>query len=138
MYQARATDSLLDAGFWDLLQKAHQVIVDTENKRGESQYWWLVASKCVRSSARTMDRHQLIDTLAGQPRELLVSLIDALADVSADLKTPKPPKSSGHGIFGFWKQSKDAVASHQGCRQAQRRPHGETWPCAWDLRHQKH
>lgn len=92
MYQARATDSLLDAGFWDLLQKAHQVIVDIENERGESQYWWLVASICVRSSAHTVDRHQLIDRLGGRPRELLVNLIDALADVSADLEDSEAPE----------------------------------------------
>lgn len=95
MYQARATDSLLDAGFWDLLQKAQQVIRDNENKRGESQYWWLVASICVRSRATAVNRHQLVDRLAGrQPLDLLVSLIDAVADVLADVEDSESSEAS--------------------------------------------
>lgn len=85
MHHPRATDSLLDAGFWDLLQTSKQVITDSENKRDESRYWWLIASICVRSSARTINRQELIDRLAGQPQDL-VSFIDALADALADAK----------------------------------------------------
>lgn len=95
IYQARATDSLLDAGFWDLLQKAHQVIKDTENKRGESQYWWLLASICVRSQANAVNRHQLVNRLADQKTPaLLVSLIDALADVLGDVEDSETSEPS--------------------------------------------
>lgn len=81
LYHARVDDSMLDDGFWDLLVHAHRLIQGRTSGLLEGQYWHLLASIAIHSSADSTDRAALIDELARNSESGLASFFDALADI---------------------------------------------------------
>lgn len=71
LHHPRVSPALLDSGFWAQLLAAEPV-VGQDDQRFESQYWRLLASVAVFSTASSVDRDALIDdlTIRSQPQAL--------------------------------------------------------------------
>ncbi|MFK4852317.1 SIR2 family protein [Microbacterium sp. ZW T6_19] len=84
LHHPRANDAMLDAGFWRLLTSAHDLIANLGSEHGlERQYWWMMASICIRSAANDVDAPALFARLVepDQVRSFVAAMADVLHDV---------------------------------------------------------
>ena len=84
LHHPRVNDAMLEAGFWDLLINAHDLIAGLSSEHGLAhQYWWMMASICIRSSATVADGAAFFASLTDPDQRS--SFIKALADVLNDI-----------------------------------------------------
>lgn len=104
MHNPRANNAFLGAGFWRLLQSVSSYFSNLSNDHVASQYWPLLASICIHSSATVVDRDDLVDQLAAQETTAsIVNFINALADALEhvdDLVSQQAWNSWIHDLIG--------------------------------------
>ncbi|MGN7975968.1 SIR2 family protein [Microbacterium sp. 22195] len=84
LHHPRANDAMLEAGFWQQLTSAHVLIADLGSDHGlERQYWWMMASICIRSGADVIDASAFLARLT-EPAQVC-SFINAMTDVLHDI-----------------------------------------------------
>jgi hypothetical protein len=79
LYRPRVDDRMLNDGFWQILIDASALATSTSRNMLEGQYWDLLASIAIQSTAEVIDRSTLIDDLANTSPAGLAQFLAVLA-----------------------------------------------------------
>lgn len=84
LHHPRVNDAMLEAGFWQLLTSAHNLIAGLGSEDGlQRQYWWMMASICIHSRTEAVDAPAFLARLT-QPDQVS-GFAAAMADVLHDI-----------------------------------------------------
>lgn len=99
LHHPRVNDAMLEAGFWELLISAHNLIAELGSDHGlERQYWWMMASICIRSSATGIEGPAFLALLTDPDQRS--SFIEAMADVVHDIDDAEATNAWNDWIAG--------------------------------------
>ncbi len=103
LHEARTPPDLLDAGFWDIAVRSKAVA--TDEGRLADRYWLMLAGVAVHSTAESVNRAELIETLAGlMDDNNLPALLHSVAYFARDLDSTAKSE-----VWDSW--MRDALAS---------------------------
>jgi len=82
LHQPRTTPEILDSGFWRIMRDAEEVASSLTDRGVNEQYWRLLASIAAYSTATSVDRRELVGTLARRTDQVpLIRFLQALGSI---------------------------------------------------------